>query len=266
MNLVRYLADGRAHPGAVEGSTVYAISGNGYPDLTIGAPVGPLGQVRLLAPCVPTKIIAVGLNYRDPAREGQQPLPDEPIFGLKPPSSVIGPDQPIVWPLASQRIDFEGELAIVIGRMAKGLTPSEAERAILGITCANDVTARDVQRREGQWSKAKGFDTFCPLGPWIATDVDPATCQLVVRVNGVVRQSVATSLLHFPPAVLVSYLSRVMTLLPGDVILTGTPPGYGPLRAGDVVEVELSGVGTLRNPVVTESASAASGGEAAGGI
>jgi 2-keto-4-pentenoate hydratase/2-oxohepta-3-ene-1,7-dioic acid hydratase in catechol pathway len=180
-------------------------------------------------------------------------LPDEAILSFKPPSSVIATEESILLPTTSTRTDYEGELAVVVGTTAKNVETADANRFILGYTCANDVTARDVQRREGQWAKAKGYDTFCPLGPWIVTDIDPADLALVVRVNGGVRQSTSTSLMFFRPDQLLSYISKVMTLNPGDVILTGTPPGVGQLSPGDVVEVEIEGVGVLRNPVARSS-------------
>ncbi|MGH2460306.1 MAG: fumarylacetoacetate hydrolase family protein [Chloroflexota bacterium] len=249
MKILRYLADGRARYGVLQGSDVYDLEGDVFADPTIDARVGTLRDVQLLAPCVPTKIIAVGLNYADPTREGLAPLPSEPILSFKPPSSTIGSGIPIRWPAVSTRVDFEAELAVVIGKTTRNVTPLAARSCLLGVTCANDVTARDLQRREGQWARAKGFDTFCPLGPCIDTALDPSRCELVARVNREVRQSVSTSLLHFSPFDLVSYTSRIMTLVPGDVILTGTPPGSAALKIGDVVEVEIDGVGVLWNPV-----------------
>lgn len=250
MRLVRYLTDQGAQYGVIEGAEVYALRGDPYGSSEIGERVGALKEVRLLPPCVPSKIITVGLNYEFPSQDGVPTLPDEPVLSLKPPSALVASGGPICWPRQSTRLDFEGELAIVIGKCARNVEPFDAAPFILGVTCANDVTARDLQRREGQWARAKGFDTFCPLGPCIATDVDPSNCHLITRVNRDVRQEVWTSRLHFAPHVLVSYISKIMTLLPGDVILTGTPPGSGPLRIGDVVEVEIEGVGILWNTVV----------------
>jgi 2-keto-4-pentenoate hydratase/2-oxohepta-3-ene-1,7-dioic acid hydratase in catechol pathway len=252
VKLIRYFDGREAHWGSLEGHLVYRLAGDPFGAFAVDAAVGPLEGVRLLPPCVPTKIIAIGLNFRPEAPEGQPAVPDEPIFSFKPPSAVIGPGDAIVWPRSSQRVDFEGELALVIGKPAKNVELAEASRYILGITCGNDVTARDYQRREGQWAKAKGFDTFCPLGPAIATGIDPVACRLEVRVGGAVRQSAAAADLHFSATALVSYLSKIMTLMPGDVILTGTPPGSGPLRIGETVEVEIPEVGTLRNRVTAE--------------
>ena len=253
MIVIRFRRDGSDQSGVVDGGQVYAATLDEIGLVRVGALIGPIGDVSIIPPTVPSKIVAVGLNYRDPAQEGLSSLPEEPILSFKPPSSVIGTEASIVLPHSSTRTDFEGELAVVIGRTAKNVDVSSAKRYILGYTCGNDVTARDVQRREGQWAKAKGYDTFCPLGPWIVTDIDPLNLTLVARVNGRVRQSTSTSLLHFRPDQLVSYVSKVMSLVQGDVILTGTPPGVGPLSPGDVVEVEIEGIGVLRNPVVRSS-------------
>ncbi|HLH72933.1 MAG TPA: fumarylacetoacetate hydrolase family protein [Chloroflexota bacterium] len=255
MKLIRFLQNGRPAYGVLHGADVYTLEGNPFTSTSheLGLLVGSMKEIVLLPPCVPTKIIAVGLNYRNPAQEGLPAVPEEPIISFKPPSSVIGTGEAIVWPRMSTRIDFEGELAVIIGRNTRNVSPAHAREYIFGFTCSNDVTARDVQRREGQWAKAKGFYTFCPLGPCIATDLDPAKCQLITRVNGETRQATSTGLLHFSACDLVSYISKIMTLVPGDVILTGTPAGSGPLKDGDVVEVEIEGVGTLRNPVRAES-------------
>jgi 2-keto-4-pentenoate hydratase/2-oxohepta-3-ene-1,7-dioic acid hydratase in catechol pathway len=206
-------------------------------------------QVRLLAPVLPSKVVAVGLNYRSHAEETGMALPEEPMIFLKPSTSVIGPGDTIYLPPQSKRVDHEGELAVIIGRAARNVTDVAAAEAILGYTCANDVTARDLQSKDVQFTRAKGFDTFCPLGPEVSTDLDPTNLELTCRVNGEVRQKANTSDLVFGPAALVAFISSVMTLLPGDVILTGTPAGISPLGDGDVVEVEISGIGVLRNPV-----------------
>lgn len=209
-----------------------------------------LDDVRLLAPILPSKVICIGKNYADHARElGGEP-PAEPIIFLKPSTSVIGPGDPILRPAAlSERVDYEGELAVVIGRVCRDVPAGRVGEVIFGYTCANDVTARDLQSRDGQWSRAKGFDTFCPLGPWIETGADPADLALTTWLNGEVRQDSRTSLLLHDVAALVVFVSQVMTLLPGDVLLTGTPAGVGPMAAGDEVSVTIEGIGTLRNPV-----------------
>ena len=211
------------------------------PDLPAGAIV--------LAPTVPSKIVCVGRNYADHAKELGNEAPAEPIIFLKPPSAVLAPEGTIVRPAASQRVDFEGELVIVIGREAKDVKAARWRDYVRGFTCANDVTARDLQKKDVQFTRGKSFDTFCPLGPWIETDLDPSSLRLTTRVNGEARQNGKTSDMIFPCDFLVEFISSIMTLLPGDVILTGTPAGVGPLQAGDVVEVEVEGIGTLRNHV-----------------
>ncbi|KHF45545.1 2-hydroxyhepta-2,4-diene-1,7-dioate isomerase [Saccharomonospora viridis] len=209
----------------------------------------PLSDVRLLAPILPTKVIAVGRNYAKHAEEFGNEVPAEPMIFLKPSTSVIGPNAPIKLPPASSRVDFEGELAVVIGQPIKNIPVDRAQAAILGYTIANDVSARDLQQTDGQWGRAKGFDTFCPLGPWISTDVDPADLTLTTEVDGVVKQDARTSEMVHKVADLVAFVSSVMTLLPGDVILTGTPEGVGPIEAGQQVSVTIEGIGTLTNPV-----------------
>jgi 2-keto-4-pentenoate hydratase/2-oxohepta-3-ene-1,7-dioic acid hydratase in catechol pathway len=197
-------------------------------------------------------VIAIGKNYADHVAEMGGEKPPEPVLFLKPSTAVIGPREPIVYPAQlSERVDFEGELAVVIGRLCRQVPPSRVPEVIFGYTCSNDVTARDLQARDGQWARAKGFDTFCPLGPWIDTDADPADLELTTVVNGEIRQSSRTSLLMHNVAALVAYVSAVMTLLPGDVLLTGTPAGVGPLKDGDEVSVTIEGIGTLTNEVVT---------------
>jgi 2-keto-4-pentenoate hydratase/2-oxohepta-3-ene-1,7-dioic acid hydratase in catechol pathway len=203
---------------------------------------------------LPSKIVAIGRNYLDHARESGSEPPAEPLIFLKPSTSVIGPGDPIVRPeRLSKRVDFEGELALVFGRLCRDVPAARVPEVIFGYTCANDVTARDLQASDGQWSRAKGFDTFCPLGPWIETDLDAADVQLTTAVNGQVKQDARTSLLIHDIVTLVSYVTAVMTMLPGDVLLTGTPAGIGPLVAGDRVEVAIEGIGSLINPVVDAS-------------
>jgi 2-keto-4-pentenoate hydratase/2-oxohepta-3-ene-1,7-dioic acid hydratase in catechol pathway len=210
----------------------------------------PLAEVRLAAPIAPTKIVCVGRNYAAHAAELGNEVPKEPMIFLKPPSSIVGPGEPIVLTAYSQRVEHEGELAIVIGRRCSHLRDSDdALDYVLGYTCANDVTARDLQKTDIQFTRAKGFDTFCPIGPHIETDLDPADVLVETRVNNELRQSGNTSLMIYPCAFLVRWISRMMTLLPGDVISTGTPSGVGPLSIGDTVEVSVAGVGVLRNPV-----------------
>jgi 2-keto-4-pentenoate hydratase/2-oxohepta-3-ene-1,7-dioic acid hydratase in catechol pathway len=211
----------------------------------------PLDEVRLLTPVVgSSKIVCVGRNYADHIEEMGNQRPAEPIIFLKPSTAVCGPGDPIRRPVAiSERIDYEGELAVVIGRVSQDVPAERAAEVIFGYTCANDVTARDLQAKDGQWTRAKGFDTFCPLGPWVETDLDPADLALATTLNDEVRQQSRTSLLlHGVPA-LIAFVTQVMTLLPGDVLLTGTPAGVGPMAKGDEVAVTIEGIGTLANPV-----------------
>ena len=210
----------------------------------------PLADAKLLAPVIPrSKVVAVGRNYREHAAEFGNEAPAEPLLFLKPNTSVIGPDDTIVRPSQSERVEFEGELAVVIGRIAKNVAEADAEDVIFGYTIANDVTARDLQRSDGQWTRAKGFDTFCPLGPVIDTDVDLEHGTIETSVNGERKQhGRLADMVHSVPAI-IAYASSVFTLLPGDVILTGTPAGVGPIVAGDTVEITVSGLGTLSNPV-----------------
>lgn len=213
----------------------------------------PFEEATLLAPIFPTKVVCVGKNYEDHAAEMGSDIPANPIIFIKPATSVIGPEDPIVLPHQSKEVHHEAELAVVIGSVARKVRAEDAHTVILGYTAANDVTARDLQRADGQWARAKGFDTFCPLGPAIETEFDPLEDHtLECRVNGETRQSSSITNLVFGVAEIVEFVSAIMTLLPGDVILTGTPSGVGPIVDGDRVEVVLDGVGTLANPVVAE--------------
>ncbi len=252
---VRFEAPGGAVAyGRLEGERVETLSAAPWAG---GRPTGAsheLSRVRLLAPCQPTKIVCLGRNYREHAAElGNEP-PREPLLFLKPPSAVIGPDEPIVCPPASRRVDYEGELGLVIGRRCGRLEPDENPLDYLfGFTCVNDVTARDLQKADGQFTRSKGFDTFCPLGPVIATGLDPRALVVESYVNGERRQRGATTEMIFPLDAIIRFISSVMTLEPGDVISTGTPAGVGPLQPGDVVEVVIEGIGRLRNRVAAAS-------------
>ncbi len=211
----------------------------------------PTKDCRLLTPTQPSKIICVGLNYRDHALERKKPVPEEPLLFLKPPSALLAPGHPISLPPASKRVDPEGELAVIIGETASKVgSPQEASRFILGYSCFNDVTARDLQDKDVQYTRAKGFDTFAPYGPCIAIGADPSDLAITTKVNGELRQSSRTSQLIFSPSYLVWYISQIMTLQPGDVIATGTPAGIAPIHSGDVIEVELETIGMLRNSVL----------------
>lgn len=212
----------------------------------------PLAQVKLLPPSVPTKIVCVGRNYREHAAEMGNQVPKEPLIFFKPPSSVIAPDEPIILPRLSKRVDFEGELAVVIGRPCHQLGPEEsAEPYIAGYTCLNDVTARDLQKADVQFTRGKSFDTFCPTGPVLETGLDLAGATVETYVNGKRRQSAVVSEMIFSIDVIIRWITQVMTLVPGDVVATGTPAGVGALAAGDVVEIAVNGIGTLRNPVAS---------------
>jgi 2-keto-4-pentenoate hydratase/2-oxohepta-3-ene-1,7-dioic acid hydratase in catechol pathway len=204
-------------------------------------------EVKFLSPTRPSKIVAVGLNYKDHAEEMGKPLPEEPLLFMKPSTAVVANKMRIYLPKMSQRVDYEGELAVVIGKKCRKVSPEEAREFILGYACFNDVTARDLQQKDGQYTRAKSFDTFAPYGPWVQTDLDPIGLQITTRVNGEVRQKGNTEEMIFSPFELVSFISQIMTLLPGDVVATGTPPGVGPLKSGDRVEVEIEGIGTLIN-------------------
>ncbi len=236
--------------GLIEGENVSEISGAPWGSWSRGTHSVRLAEVRLLSPVEPSKIVCIGRNYAAHAAELGNEVPKEPLMFLKPPSSIAGPKQAIVLTKYSQRVEHEGELALVIGRRCSQLRDADdALSCLLGYTCLNDVTARDLQRSDVQFIRGKGFDTFCPVGPHIETDLDPSNLLVETRVNGALRQSGNTSLMIYPPAFLVRWVSRMMTLLPGDVIATGTPAGVGPLVAGDTVEVSVAGVGVLRNPV-----------------
>ncbi len=252
MRIVRYSHDGEMSFGVLEDQTIAAITPHPFVPFEYSGERLPTDEVRLLAPVLPTKIVAVGRNYADHAREMGNEVPDEPIIFLKPSTAVIGPDDPIIYPAGVDRVDYEGELAVIVGKMARRLDEADALQVVLGFTCANDVTARNLQELDGQWTRAKGFDTFCPLGPWIETDLDSSDLALRTLVNDEQRQSSRTSMLVNGVARLLAFISGVMTLLPGDVILTGTPAGIGPLALGDRVEVEIEGLGVLTNRVVPE--------------
>jgi 2-keto-4-pentenoate hydratase/2-oxohepta-3-ene-1,7-dioic acid hydratase in catechol pathway len=250
VRLGRFRYADRIVTGVIEGHRVRPLGGTFFDNpLPTGEEV-PLSEVRLLAPVLPSKVVAVGRNYADHAAEMGGGVPEEPVIFLKPSTAVIGPGDPIPYPSGSSRVDHEAELAVVIGRLARSVKAEEAGRFILGYTCGNDVTARDLQQKDGQWTRGKGFDGFCPLGPWVETELDPIDVGIECRVNGRPRQKARTSELTFGPAELVEFVSRVMTLLPGDVILTGTPAGVGPLQVGDRVEVDVEGIGVLENTVV----------------
>ena len=249
MKLFRFTQNGQVHWGAERKGKAYRIES--LEDQREREAV-EFPELQLLPPATPGKIVAVGRNYLDHARELGNDAPEEPILFLKPPSALVSHEGLIELPASSRQVDHEGELALIIGKKARHVKVEEWRDVVLGFTCANDVTARDLQRKDIQFTRAKSFDTFCPLGPWIETELDPADLELTTRVNGGVRQRGRTSRMLFGPPELLVFISSVMTLDPGDVILTGTPAGVAPLRAGDTVEVEIEGIGVLRNHVIDE--------------
>jgi 2-keto-4-pentenoate hydratase/2-oxohepta-3-ene-1,7-dioic acid hydratase in catechol pathway len=251
MRLVRFRFGDRIATGAIDDDTsgVRVLQGTFFEDPLPTGEVVPLDDVRLLAPVLPSKLVCVGKNYAAHAAEFGMEVPEEPLLFLKPSTAVIGPGDPIRLLPISRRVDYEGEMAVVIGRLARDVKSEDAYRYILGYTCANDVTLRDLQHTEDQWARAKGFDGSCPLGPWIQTELDPNDVRVETRLNGEIRQAAQTSDMVFGVATLIEYITEFMTLLPGDVLLTGTPEGVGRLAAGDVVDVEVEGVGSLSNPV-----------------
>jgi 2-keto-4-pentenoate hydratase/2-oxohepta-3-ene-1,7-dioic acid hydratase in catechol pathway len=252
MRLCRIEVAGVPRLGRVEGEFVRLLSGPPWTDpAELGGAV-PLAGAHLLPPCAPGKIIAVGLNYRAHAAEMGKEVPVEPLLFLKAPSSLLGPGGTVLLPDDSARVEHEGELALVLGREASRVSAARALDHVLGYTCLDDVTARDIQRREKVYARAKGYDTFCPVGPWLETAIeDPQSLSVELRVNGAVRQHGTTSDMIFPVAEIIAFVSRVMTLYPGDVITTGTPPGVGPLAAGDRVEVAIDGIGVLNHAVAS---------------
>ena len=260
MRIARFKTETKTGYGIFEGSVIREIENAATGHLSGGLPCDPHHltctgkqyqpeEVTLLAPCRPSKVVAVGLNYRSHADEIKMPLPDEPLLFLKPPTAVIGPGDAIIYPSMSRRVDYEAELGVIIGAVAKNVSEKEAHRYILGYTCFNDVTARDLQGKDTQFTRSKSFDTFAPMGPWIETALDPCNLTVQSYLGGALKQSGTTADLVFSVDRLLAFISRVMTLLPGDVIATGTPAGIGPMRIGDTVEIVVEGIGRLRNTV-----------------
>ncbi len=236
--------------GLVENDVIIEIEGDIFTGFKVTEKKYSIKNVKILAPCLPSKVVAVGLNYIDHAKELGMKIPDEPILFMKPNTSVIGQDDNIIYPKMSRRVDYEAELAVVINDKTENIEPEEAHTHIFGYTCLNDVTARDLQKKDGQWTRAKSFDTFCPIGPYIVTDINPDNLKIELFLNGQLKQSSSTSNLIFNVRKLVSFISKVMTLFPGDIIATGTPSGIGPMKRGDKVEVVIEKVGILRNFVI----------------
>lgn len=250
MKIVRYQNGSSIKYGVIEKETIREMEGDPFSHFHLTSRAKQIGEAKLLSPCLPSKIVALGLNYRDHAEEVKLPIPDKPLLFIKPSTSVIGPGEAILYPKMSKRVDYEAELAVVIGKVAKNVSEEQAADYILGYTCLNDVTARDLQPKDGQWTLSKSFDTFSPIGPWIVTDMDPYQLEISSYLNGERRQHSNTKNLIFGPRQLVSFISWAMTLLPGDVIATGTPSGIGPMAIGDQIDVVIEGIGTLSNHVV----------------
>lgn len=250
MKIVRYQDGSLVKYGVIEKETIREMEGDPFSHFHLTSKAKKVGEAKLLSPCLPSKIVALGLNYRDHAEEVKLPIPDKPLLFIKPSTSVIGPGEAILYPKMSKRVDYEAELAVVIGKVAKNVSEEKAADYILGYTCLNDVTARDLQPKDGQWTLSKSFDTFSPIGPWIVTDMDPYQLEISSYLNGERRQHSNTKNLIFGPRQLVSFISWAMTLLPGDVIATGTPSGIGPMAIGDQIDVVIEGIGTLSNHVV----------------
>ena len=237
--------------GILENETITVVKGDPiYAGVVPTSITVALKDVRLLAPVIPrSKVVCVGKNYADHAKEMDSEVPQEPVIFLKPNTSVIGPNDLIQWPRQSERVDFEGELAIVISRICKDVPKEKFSDVIFGYTIANDVTARDLQKKDGQWNRGKGFDTFCPLGPWIQTDFQPGDQKIITKLNGEIKQSEPLTSMMFKIPTIIEFITSVMTLLPGDVILTGTPAGIGPMPANAEIAVTIEGIGTLTNKV-----------------
>jgi 2-keto-4-pentenoate hydratase/2-oxohepta-3-ene-1,7-dioic acid hydratase in catechol pathway len=250
MRLVRFEVQGRTACGILDKGGVTELNSDYFGSYDASGTCHALSRVRLLAPCSPSKIVAVGLNYRDHAAELGMPMPETPIIFLKPPTTVIGPGESIRCPAMSSQVDYEAELGVIIRCRTRNIVPDEAKNHILGYTCANDVTARDLQKKDGQWARAKSFDSFCPVGPWIETDLNPDDLLIESYLNNERRQSSRTSQFIFKVNYLVSFISEIMTLFPGDLIITGTPPGIGPMKPGDEIEVRIEGIGSLKNTVI----------------
>ena len=253
MRIVRFVLNERTGYGILRGEQVLSLEGSPCDGFAETGEVLALGKVNLLAPCEPSKIIALALNYRHHAAEFGRPVPEEPLIFMKPSTSIIGPDAQIVYPRMSRRVDYEAELAVVMAKPTRQVSEDQALAYVLGYTCFNDVTARDLQKKDGLFTRAKGFDTFAAMGPWLETEIsDPDNVMVEAYLNGERRQHSTTSNMVFGVRRLISFISQVMTLLPGDVIATGTPSGIGPMRPGDVVEIKVEGIGTLRNRVLAE--------------
>lgn len=253
MKLVRFLRDEKSYYGFLNKDKVYEFHNEAFDSQNPVSASYPLESVQLLAPCVPSKIVGVGLNYADHAKELNYPIAKEPVLFIKPSTSTIGPNEPIRLPSMSKQVDYEAELAVVIGRPAQNIPIDMVEHYIMGYTCFNDVTARDLQKKDVQFTRSKSFNTFAPCGPWIETELDPSDLKVESYLNGELKQSTSTNQLIFGVKELVSFISRVMLLMPGDIIATGTPYGVGAMKPGDTIEIRIEGIGSLSNPVISDS-------------
>ena len=250
MNIVRFTdPDSVNYYGIIDGDNVRALAGTPYKSIEYTGQIYPLDSIKLLAPCQPSKIVCLGVNYHGHAREMKHKIPDAPLIFLKPSTAVIGPDADILYPPSSNRIDYEAELAVVIKKPVWRISLEAARDCILGYTCFNDITARDLQQQDGQWTRAKGFDTFAAIGPWISTEIDASSVNVEAYLNAERKQHGNTADLIYSVDYIIHFISHVMTLLPGDVIATGTPSGIGPMQLGDTVEIKIENIGTLRNYV-----------------
>lgn len=245
MRIVRFDYSGRNGFGVVTEEGIVPVAWEPYYEPPRKGWLIPLRDVDILAPVEPTKIVAVGLNYTDHAKELGMPIPEQPVLFLKAPNTLVGHGDVVIYPEQSIRVDYEAELAVVVGKHAKSVTENDALSCVLGYSCGMDITARDLQAIDGQWTRAKNFDTFCPLGPWVETEVDPSDLGIELRLNGEIKQSSRTSKMIFNVPQLISFISSVMTLYPGDVILTGTPSGVGEVQRGDTIEMTIENIGTL---------------------
>ena len=253
MKIVRFAFDNKVRYGILKGESIQAIEDKPYRYLKPSDQYYKLSEVKLLSPCTPSKIVALGLNYHSHAEEVNAPLPNAPMIFLKPSTAVIGPEENITYPSTSHRVDYEGELGVVIKKPVWRVSVRDALDYVLGYTCFNDITARDLQYQDKQWTRAKGFDTFAAVGPCIETELDPRNAILATYLNGELKQQANTSDLIYSVPELINFISHVMTLLPGDIIATGTPSGIGPMCPGDTVEIKIEPIGTLRNYVVSNS-------------
>jgi 2-keto-4-pentenoate hydratase/2-oxohepta-3-ene-1,7-dioic acid hydratase in catechol pathway len=256
MRITRFLTRNKVRYGILKDDLILSLAKDPFLSFSEGSALKydsktySTAEVKLLAPCLPSKLVCLGLNYRPHAREFNQELPSVPLLFLKPSTSIIGPDEAVVMPKNWTRVDYECELGIVIGKKAKDVSPESARDYVLGYTCVNDVTERQIQKDDGQWTRAKGFDTFAPTGPWIETEVEPDDLKIETYLNNKLVQSARTCEMIFGIDKLISFISGVMTLLPGDIISTGTPGGIGPMKPGDIVEIKIENIGALRNLVI----------------